>query len=80
MELGKVYDVAFDVGWMSQIFNRGHRIRVTVACTGSPFYEPNPNTAEPLTIEFPAKTIVAKNQIHHNRRHASRIIAPLKTD
>jgi hypothetical protein len=80
MEPGKVYKVAFDVGWMSQIFNRGHCIRIAVASTGAPFYEPNPNTAEPLTIEFPAKTIVAKNQIHHNRRYASRIIAPLKTD
>ena len=41
----------FDVGWTSQVFNRGHRIRVTVASTGAPFYEPNPNTGEPLTLE-----------------------------
>ena len=42
LEPGKVYKVAFDVGWMSQVFNSGHRIRVTVASTGAPFYEPNP--------------------------------------
>jgi predicted hotdog family 3-hydroxylacyl-ACP dehydratase len=53
---------------------------VTVASTGAPFYEPNPNTAAPLTIEFPAQTVVAKNQVHHNRRYASKIIAPIKTD
>jgi predicted acyl esterase len=80
MEAGQVYPVAFDVGWISQIFNRGHRIRVTVASTGAPFFEPNPNTAAPLTIEFPAETIVAKNQVHHDRRYASRVIAPVKTD
>src|SRR5206468_273771 len=36
LEPGKVYPVAFDVGWLSQVFNRGHRIRVTVAGTGAP--------------------------------------------
>jgi len=77
MEPGEVYKVAFHVGWLSQIFNRGHRIRVTVASTGAPFYEPNPNTGEPLTIEFPDNAVVAKNTVLHNAQHASRIIAPV---
>ncbi|MGE5193515.1 MAG: CocE/NonD family hydrolase [Deltaproteobacteria bacterium] len=80
MEADKIYKVAFDVGWMSQAFNRGHRVRVTVASTGAPFYEPNPNTGEPLTVDFPQKTVVAKNRVYHNRQHASRIIAPVRTD
>jgi predicted acyl esterase len=78
MEPGVIYPVSFDVGWLSQIFNRGHRIRITVASTGAPFYEPNPNTGEPLTIEPPAKTVVAKNTVYHDRTHASRIVAPLR--
>lgn len=78
MEPGQIYKVAFDIGWMSQIFNRGHRIRITIASTGAPFYEPNPNTGEPLTIEFPANTVVAKNTVHHNLQHASRVIAPVR--
>jgi putative CocE/NonD family hydrolase len=78
MEPGKVYRVAFDVGWTSQVFNRGHHIRVTVASTGAPFYEPNPNTGEPLTIEPPARTVVARNAVHHDRQYASRLIAPLR--
>jgi predicted acyl esterase len=77
LEPGKVSRVAFDVGWVSQVFNKGHRIRVTVASTGAPFYEPNPNTGEPLTIEPPARTVVAKNTVHHDRRHASRVLAPV---
>jgi len=76
LEPGKVAAVNFDVGWLSQVFNRGHRIRVTVASTGAPFYERNPNTGEPLTIEFPSNAVVATNTIHHERAHASRIIAP----
>jgi len=76
MKPGKVYKIAFDVGSLSQIFNVGHKIRVTVASTGAPFFEPNPNTGKPLTIEFPKKTVVAKNQIHVGKRYSSRIIAP----
>jgi predicted acyl esterase len=78
MEPGQVAEVAFDIGWTSQVFNRGHRIRVTVASTGAPFYEPNPNTGAPLTIEPPTATVVAHNRVHHNRRHASRLIAPVR--
>jgi predicted acyl esterase len=77
MKAGEVTKVAFDVGWLSQIFNKGHRIRITVASTGAPFFEPNPNTGEPLTIDFPANAVVAKNTLHVNQRHASRIIAPV---
>lgn len=74
---GQVETVAFDVGWLSQNFNRGHRIRVTVASTGAPFYEVNPNTGEPLTIEFPEKTVIATNTVQHNAKFASHIIAPV---
>ena len=77
MEPGKVYKVAFPVGWMSQIFNKGHRIRVTIASTGAPLYEPNPQTGKPLTIEFPTDAVAATNSIHHSSAHASRILAPV---
>ncbi len=77
-EPGKVEKVAFDVGWLSQIFAKGHRIRVTVASTGAPFFEPNPNTGEPLTLDFPANVVVAENTLHLNRHNASRIIAPVR--
>ncbi|MHC5542622.1 CocE/NonD family hydrolase, partial [Singulisphaera rosea] len=76
LEPGQVAKVAFDVGWTSQVFNRGHRIRITLASTGAPFYEPNPNTGEPLTIDPPARTVVATNTVHHEKAHPSRIIAP----
>jgi uncharacterized protein len=69
--------VSFDVGWISQIFNAGHRIRVTVASTGAPLYEPNPQNGKPLTIEFPADAAVATNTIHHESKHASHILAPV---
>ena len=75
---GKVEKVAFEVGWISQIFAKGHRIRVTVASTGAPFFEPNPNTGEPLGLEFPANAIVANNTVQINQQYPSRVIAPLR--
>ena len=77
LEPGKIYNVTFDVGWLSMIFNRGHRVRVVVSSTAADFYEPNPNTGEPLTIEPPARTVTAKNAVYHNRRQGSRVIAPV---
>ncbi|MEZ5943118.1 MAG: CocE/NonD family hydrolase [Planctomycetaceae bacterium] len=77
MTPGEVHKLKFPVGWMSQIFNTGHRIRVTISSTGAPLYEPNPQTGRPLTIEFPEDAISAVNTVHHSKLHASRIIAPV---
>ena len=77
MKPGEVYTLKWDIGWMSQIFNKGHRIRVTVASTGAPLYEPNPQNGKPLTIEFPKDARKATNTIHHSRIHASWIEAPM---
>ncbi len=77
MQPGQVYKLAFDIGSLSMIFNEGHRIRVTIASTGAPLYEPNPQTGEPLTIEFPANAVKAVNTIHHYRKQPSRILAPV---
>ncbi len=75
---GKIYRVAFDLGWLSQVFNPGHRIRVAIAGNGADFYEPNPNTGEAFTVGPAAHTVVAKDTVYHNRQYASRIIAPVR--
>jgi putative CocE/NonD family hydrolase len=77
MRPGVVEKVAFDLGSMSQVFLPGHRIRITIASTGADFYEPNPNTGEPLTIAPPLRMAVARNTVRHSAAHASRIIAPV---
>jgi predicted acyl esterase len=76
MEPGKIYKMVFNIGWVSQVFNTGHRIRVAVASTGAPLYEPNPQTGKPLTIEFPKDAVAATNTIHFDLDHPSRIVAP----
>ena len=71
MEPEKIHKVAFDVGWISQVFNKGHRIRVTVASTGAPFYEPNANTGEPLGMNRLMKS--AENTVYHDSGHPSAV-------
>jgi putative CocE/NonD family hydrolase len=79
MKPGEVYKVAFDVGYLSQVFNRGHRIRISVGSTGAPFYDPNPQAGGVVTYEAPAKVQVATQTLHHKGAQASRIIAPVYT-
>ncbi|MCB1229675.1 MAG: CocE/NonD family hydrolase [Verrucomicrobiae bacterium] len=78
MTPGEVYQVKFPIGWMSQIFNHGHRIRVTIASTGAPLYEPNPQNGKPLAIEFPDDAVAATNSVYHSAENASRILAPVR--
>ncbi len=80
MEPGKVYPVEFPVGWLSQVFQKGHRIRVTIASTGDPLYEPNPQNGKPLTIAFPDDAIKATNTVHHSRQFPSAVLVPRVTE
>ena len=76
LEPDRPYQVSIPVGWMSQVFNRGHRIRVTVASTCDPFYEPQPNTADPPTHQPSARRQTATMRVFHHREHSSHIVAP----
>lgn len=78
LEPGQVAPLRFDLGWLSQVFPAGHRIRITVSSTGADLYEPNPNTGDPASIGPPPRIFVATNSVHHNRLHASRVIAPVR--
>ncbi|MFN7933681.1 MAG: CocE/NonD family hydrolase [Bryobacteraceae bacterium] len=79
LEKGKVYKIAFDLGYISQVFAPGHRIRIAVSSTMSDYFEPNPNTGETPTYEKPKNTRIAHNNVHHEAAHASRILAPVRT-
>lgn len=74
---GKVARLPMHVGWTSIIFNRGHRIRVTIASTGAPLYEPNNQTGGAQTRDWMKEAVAATNSVWHDRNHASRIIAPV---
>ncbi|MGB8170834.1 MAG: CocE/NonD family hydrolase [Chthoniobacteraceae bacterium] len=74
---GEPAKLAWHIGFTSIIFNKGHRIRVTIASTGAPFYEPNNQTGGAQTIDWMKDTVKAINTVCHDGAHASRIIVPV---
>ena len=74
---GEPAKLAWHIGFTSIIFNRGHRIRVTIASTGAPFYEPNSQTGGPQTVDWMKTTQPAINTIWHDATHQSLIIVPV---
>lgn len=73
---GEPAKLAWHIGFTSIVFNAGHRIRVTIASTGAPLYEPNNQTGGKQTVDWMKQTKAAINTIWHDKDHASRIIAP----
>ena len=73
---GQVTKLEWDIGWISNIFNKGHQVRITIASTGAPFYEPNTQTGGPITHFVTETGVAAINTIWHDAKHASRVILP----
>jgi hypothetical protein len=78
MKAGEVYKLTWNVGWMSHVFQPGHRIRVTISSTAADYFEPNPNSGDAPTFDPPKRFVVARNRIHHAPGHASKVIAPVR--
>jgi len=74
---GEPAKLAWHIGFTSMIFNKGHRIRVAIASTGAPLYEPNNQTGGPQTVDWMKTTQSAINTIWHDAAHPSRVIAPV---
>ncbi len=75
IEPGQVY--AYDINcWnTSQLFKKGHRIRLEVASSAFPKYDRNPNTGAPLGKSAEMKTAV--QTIYHDRDHPSHLLLPV---
>jgi putative CocE/NonD family hydrolase len=69
--------LTWHIGWTSLIFNQGHRIRVTIASTGAPLYEPNNQTGGAQTLDWMKETRPAENTIWHDVAHRSCIVVPV---
>jgi predicted acyl esterase len=77
MKKGQVYKFTIDLWSTSLIFNKGHRIAIHVTSSNDPRYDPNPNTGKPLRADD--ETRVARNAVHHDRAHPSRVLLPIVT-
>lgn len=72
MKPGEVYPVTIELFATSNLFQKGHRIRVDISCSDYPAYDPNPNTGELYMTGHTG--IVAKNTIYHDKDHPSHIV------
>ena len=59
----------------SNVFKKGHRIRVDISSSNYPRFDVNPNTGDPLGI---ARTFrIAENTVFHEAGHPSQVILPV---
>lgn len=75
MEPGRIYPIVIKLYPTSNLFKKGHRIRVDISSSNFPRFDINPNTGEPLNDNRRRQTAV--NTIYHDQEHPSHILLPL---
>jgi len=75
MEPGNVYAFTIKLYPTSNVFKKGHRIRVDVSSSNFPRFDLNPNTGEPLNEN--RLTQAATNTVFHDKFHPSHILLPI---
>ncbi len=75
MEPGKVYPFTIKLYPTSNVFKKGHRIRVDISSSNFPRFDVNPNTGEPLQQH--RRTVTATNTIYYDSKHPSHIVLPV---
>ena len=75
MTPGKIYPFTIKLYPTSNVFKKGHRIRVDISSSNFPRFDVNPNTGEPLNDN--RRWVTAVNTIYHDRQHPSHIILPM---
>ena len=72
MEQGKVYELKLSSMSTSNVFKKGHRVRVEISSSNFPRYARNLNTGGPNYDE--SDPVVARNVVHHSKSHPSRVV------
>jgi len=75
MTPGTIYPFDIILYPTSNIFARGHRIRLDISSSNYPRFDINPNTGDPLGIS--GRSIVAENTLHHDDAHPSHLTLPV---
>jgi hypothetical protein len=75
MQPGEVYELSIRLYPTSNVFKRGHRIRVDISSSNFPRFDVNPNTGEPLNRH--RRMVVATNTVYHDQSRSSHILLPV---
>lgn len=69
---GEIYRVTIDAGVTSNVFLKGHRIRVEISSSNFPRFDRNPNTGGPIADE--TRLLKASQTVYHDREHPSALV------
>jgi len=75
LQPGVVEPVTIKLYPTSNVFKKGHRIRLDISSSNFPRFDTNPNTGEPLGDNRSTK--VATNTVWHDASHRSHVTLPL---
>jgi uncharacterized protein (TIGR03067 family) len=75
MQPGEVSKITIRLYPTSNVFKKGHRIRVDVSSSNFPRFDVNPNSGEPLAEH--RRSQVATNTVYHSEQYPSRIVLPV---
>ncbi|MBI3696337.1 MAG: CocE/NonD family hydrolase, partial [Acidobacteria bacterium] len=75
LDPGKIYEMTIDLVGTSNVFLRGHRIRVDLTSSHFPQFDRNPNTGDPFGMTANVK--VAHQVVYHSSDHPSHIVLPV---
>ena len=75
LEPGKVYEFVFQLYPTSNIFKKGHRIRLDISSSNWPRFDANPNTGGDLGVE--RRLEIAEQTLHHDSEHPSHVVLPI---
>lgn len=75
LELHRVYRFIIDLQVTSNVFQRGHRLRLQITSSGFPLWDRNLNTGDNLAID--TRPQVAQQTIYHDHARPSHILLPI---
>ena len=76
MEPGQPYEFVFKLYPTSNVFKKGHRIRLDISSSNWPRFDVNPNTGGPLGLE--RRFEIAHQTVYHDAARPSHIVLPVQ--
>jgi len=75
LEPNRIYRYTLDLQVTSNVFRRGHRIRLDLTSSNFPLWDRNPNTGHEFGMD--AEMVIAAQTIYHDREHPSALVLPV---
>ncbi len=75
IEPGKVYEYKIDLQPTSNVFRKGHRVRLEISSSNFPLWDRNPNTGHKQGYDDELR--IAHQTIFHTSEYPSRIVLPV---